>query len=81
MREREREGGAWGRQWRQGHAGPGWTGLGWVAGAGQKPTTHVTTDRKPPVNRNPKRDETNTRLNTTSDKRNMLQHDATPMST
>jgi hypothetical protein len=54
-------------------------GLG--RGPGQKPTTHATTDRTPIVNRNPKRDETNTRLNTTSDKRNMLRHDATLMTT
>jgi hypothetical protein len=49
--------------------------------AGQKPTTCTTTDRSPIANQNPKRDEANTRLNMTSDKRNMLQHDATPMST
>jgi hypothetical protein len=30
---------------------------------------------------NSKRGETDARLNTTSDKRNMLRHDATPMST
>jgi hypothetical protein len=60
-------------------AGPDWAGLG--RGPGQKPTTHATTDRNPIANRNSKRDETNTRLNTTSDKINMLRHDATPMST
>jgi hypothetical protein len=61
-------------------AGPDRAGLGWV-GLGQKPTTHATTDRNPIANRNPKRNETISRLNTTSDKRNMLRHDATPMST
>jgi hypothetical protein len=60
-------------------AGPGRAGLG--CGLGQKPTTSATTDRTPIANQNPKRDETNTRLNTTSDKRNMLRHDATPMTT
>jgi hypothetical protein len=60
-------------------AGSDRAGLG--RGPGQKPTTHATTDRTPIANRNPKRGETNTRLNTTSDKRNMLQHDATPMTT
>jgi hypothetical protein len=54
---------------------------GLVRGPRQKPTTHATTDRNPIVNRNPKRGETNARLNTTSDKRKMLQHDATLMST
>jgi hypothetical protein len=90
MWEREKRGvRAWGRQGRKGRVGPGWTGPGWVrsgrAGLGrgpeQKPTTHATTDRNPIANRNLKRDETNTRLNTTSDKRNMPRHDATPMST
>jgi hypothetical protein len=56
-------------------------GPGWVASRGQKPMTRTTTNRNPIANRNPKRDETNTRLNTTSDKRNMLWHDATLMST
>jgi hypothetical protein len=65
-------------------AGPSWArpgrvGLGRVAG--QNPTTRTTTDRSPITNRNPKQDEANTRLNTTSEKRNMLRHDATPMST
>jgi hypothetical protein len=60
-------------------AGPGWAGLG--RRPGQKPTTHATTDRNPIEKRNPKRDETNARLNMTSDKRYMLRHDATPMST
>jgi hypothetical protein len=64
---------------RQGCAARGRAGLGW-ARPGQKPTTRTTTDRNPIANRNPKRGETDTRLNTTSDKRNMLQHDATPMS-
>jgi hypothetical protein len=72
----EREGrgvhGGWGA--RGARPGPG-------RGPGQRPTTHATTYRKPPTNRNPKRDETNTRLNMTSEKRNMLRHDASPMST
>jgi hypothetical protein len=62
-----------------GRAGLGRAGLG--RGPGRKPTTHTTTDRNPIANRNPKRGETNARLNTTSDKRNMLRHDATLMST
>jgi hypothetical protein len=72
-----------------GEAGARWAGPGWARsgraglgrGPGQKPTTHETTDRNPITNRNPKRNETISRLNTTSDKRNMLRHDATPMST
>jgi hypothetical protein len=50
------------------------------AGPGRKPTTRTTTDWIPIANRNPKRGETDARLNTTSDKINMLRHDATPMS-
>jgi hypothetical protein len=49
--------------------------------AGQNPTACTTTDWNPIANRNPKRDEENTRLNMTSDKRNMLRHDATPLTT
>jgi hypothetical protein len=89
MRQREREGGPWGEagapgacgqgRARLGRAGPGWAGSGRVAG--QNPTARTTTDRNPIANQNPKRDEANTRLNTTSDKRNMLRHDATPMTT
>jgi hypothetical protein len=59
------------------------TGLGW-AGSGRAGTeAHNTRDHgsKPNTNRNPKRGEMDVRLNTTSDKRNMLRHDATPMST
>jgi hypothetical protein len=70
-------GGGVGRQRRRG--APGRAGLG--RGPGRKPTTHTTTDRNPIANRNPKRGETDARINTTSDKRNMLWHDATPMST
>jgi hypothetical protein len=76
MRERERESGAHGGRW---GARGAWARLGHVAG--QNPTTCTTTDRNPIVKRNPKRDEANTRLNMTSDKRNMLRHDATPMTT
>jgi hypothetical protein len=57
----------------------GRAGLG--RGPGRKPTTHTTIDQNPIANRNPKRGETNARLNTTSDKRKMLRHDATLMST
>jgi hypothetical protein len=46
-----------------GRAGPGRAGLGRVVG--QNPTTRTTTDRNPIAKRNPKRDEENTRLNTT----------------
>jgi hypothetical protein len=76
MRERERREGT--RRGDMG-TGPDWAGLG--RGPGQKPTTHATTDRTPIANQNPKRDEMNTRLNTTSYKKKMLQHDATPMTT
>jgi hypothetical protein len=69
---------------RQGHAGQGQAelgraGLGCVAG--QNPMTRTTTDRNPITKRNLKRDKAYTGLNTTSDKRNMLQYDATPMTT
>jgi hypothetical protein len=48
-REREGEGErAWGRQGRQGHAGPDRARLG--RGPGQKPSTHATTDRNPIAN-------------------------------
>jgi hypothetical protein len=63
---------------------PGRAGLGRARlgrGLARKPTTHMTTDRNLIANRNPKRGETDARLNTTLDKRNMLRHDATPMST
>jgi hypothetical protein len=71
---------AWGGSGARGKpVGPDWAGLG--RGPGQKPTTHMTIDRNPITNQNLKRDETNIRLNTTSDKRNMPRHDATPMST
>jgi ribosomal protein L15 len=78
MRERERRGHGE-RPGCAARAGLGWAGLGRVAG--QNHTAHTTTNRNPIPNRNPKRDEANTRLNTTSDKRNMLQHDTTPMTT
>jgi hypothetical protein len=67
-----------------GGGGPGARGQGraWLGhAASRNPTTHTTTDRKPIANRNPKQDKTNTRLNTTSGKRNMPWHDATPIST
>jgi hypothetical protein len=59
-----------------GRAGLGQAGLG--PGPERKPTTHTTIDWNPIANRNPKRGETNARLNATSGKRNMLRHDATP---
>jgi hypothetical protein len=62
---------------RLGRARSGRARLGRVAG--RNPTARTTTDQNPIANQNPKRDEANTRLNTTSDKRNMLQHDATLM--
>jgi hypothetical protein len=60
-----------------GQAGPGRAGLGRIAG--QNLTTRTTTDRNPNAKQNPQRDETNARLNMTSNKRDMLWHDATPM--
>jgi hypothetical protein len=77
MREREREGAHGERQGRQGRVGQGWAGLGRVVG--RYPTTRTTTDRN--SNRGSKSETRRgeTRLNTTSDKRNMLRHDATPM--
>jgi hypothetical protein len=60
---------------RQGRAARGRAGLGWVGsqagpdrGPGRKPTTRTTTNRNPIANQNPKRGETEARLNTTSDK-------------
>jgi hypothetical protein len=82
--ERKGERGHGGREGHQGRTGPGWARSGRVGlgrGPGPKPTTHTTTNRKPITNRNPKRGETDARLNTTSDKREMLRHDATLMST
>jgi hypothetical protein len=69
MRERDQgEGGAHGegrgRQEHTGRAELGWDG----PHRGLKPTTRTSTNRNPIANRNPKRDETNTRLTTTSDK-------------
>jgi hypothetical protein len=72
----------WGARGARGRAGTGRAGSGRAGlgrGSGRKPTTHTTTDRNPIANRNPKQGEMDTRLNTTSDKRNMLRHDATPM--
>jgi hypothetical protein len=87
MREREKGGGAhMGRGRapgahgpRPGRAGPGRAGLGRTMG--QNPAARTTIDRKPNAKRNPQRDKTNARLNTISNKRNMLRHDATPMTT
>jgi hypothetical protein len=65
-----RAGGARGARARSGWAGPH---------RGSKLTTRTTTKRNLITNRNPKWNETNTRLITTSDQENMLLHDATPM--
>jgi hypothetical protein len=65
-------------------AGPSWVRPGWAGldrTAVQNPAARTTTDRRPNAKRNPQRDKTNARLNTTSDKRNMLRYDATPMTT
>jgi hypothetical protein len=68
MRERERGRGCMGGGGGRGpeRAGLGRAGLGRTTG--QNLAAHTTADRKPITNRNPKEDETNTRLNTTSDK-------------
>jgi hypothetical protein len=76
----EREWGTHGGVGRQGRSARGQAGLSW-AGPGRTPTTRMTTYRNPYANQYLKHGETDERLNTTSDKRNMLQHDATPMST
>jgi hypothetical protein len=90
MREREARGGGVrmgeGRDWGARARGPerarmGRAGSGWVMSRDQNPR-HA----QPQIgiqSRNEIRDETrqNTRLNTTSDQRNMIQHDATLMST
>jgi hypothetical protein len=64
-----------------GRAGLGRVGLGWVSSRVKIPWHTQPLIGNPIVNRHPKRDEANTRLNTTSDKRNMLRHDASPMTT
>jgi hypothetical protein len=56
-------------------------GPGWVASRVEIPRHAQPRIGIPIADQNLKRDEANTRLNTTSDKRNMLRHDATPMST
>jgi hypothetical protein len=89
MREREGEGARMEEFGHQGLAGARRAGLGQVGlgrvrlghVAGRKLTAHPTTNPNPTTNRNPKRGEMNVRLNTTSDKRNILRHDATLMST
>jgi hypothetical protein len=47
--------------------------------AGRNPITRITNDRNSNRGSKSEKDEANTRLNTTSDKRNMLRHDATRM--
>jgi hypothetical protein len=83
MRERERERGAraWGERGVH-RAGPDRAGLGQArSGCGSK--THNAHDHGSKSNCESKSEhgETNARLNNTSDKRNMLRHDATLMST
>jgi hypothetical protein len=68
-----------GRAWGEVGAPGAGLGHGPDRGPGRKPTAHTTTNRKKNANKKPKRD--GARLNTTSDKRNMLRHDATTMST
>jgi hypothetical protein len=81
-KQNEREGGgAWGCGGHQGRVAKGRAGLGGVTCRDGNPL-HA----RPLIGiqlrmKNPKRCETDARLNTTSDKRNMLRHDATPMST
>jgi hypothetical protein len=67
---------------------PSWAGLGWVgsgwAGPHRGSKSHGTHNHRSEFNSRSKiQNETkqHTRLNTTSDKRNMIRHDATPMST
>jgi hypothetical protein len=83
MRERERERAHGERQGRadQGQAELGQAGPGWVVLRVEIPRHAQPLIGIPIADQNPKRNEANTRLNTTSDKRNMLRHDATPMST
>jgi hypothetical protein len=53
------------RRARPGRTGPGWAGLGWAEPLrGSKPMTHTTFKRAPIANRNPRRNETNTRHQT-----------------
>jgi hypothetical protein len=76
--KRPGKGGAWGGAGRQGRAGRGRVGLG------REPKSRGTHNHGSEFNSRSKiRNETkqHTRLNTTSDKRNMIRHDATPMST
>jgi hypothetical protein len=65
----------------RGTPGQGQVGPGWVASRVEIPRHAQPLISILIVDQNPKRDEANTRLNTTSDKINMLQHDATPMTT
>jgi hypothetical protein len=74
---------AWGVAGRQGRAGRGRAKLG-QAGPHRGSKPHGTHNHRSEFNSQSKiRNETkqHTRLNMTSDKRNMIQHDATPMST
>jgi hypothetical protein len=91
MRGKQGRGRAWGghgRQGRSGRVGPGQVGLGragsgW-AGPHSGSKSRGTHNHRSEFNSRSKiRNETkqHTRLNTTSDKRNVIQHDATLMST
>jgi hypothetical protein len=82
-RKGERGGHAWGEGGASGAcwAWPAWAGLG-QARSGRGSKTRDAHDHGSETNRESKseRGETDARLNTTSDKRNMLWHDATLMS-
>jgi ribosomal protein L15 len=70
-------GGGWGAHGGRGARGTR-AGLGQAGShCGSKSTTRTTTNRNPIANQNPKRNETNMRLTTTSDKEiffSMMQH-------
>jgi hypothetical protein len=87
MRERERERGACmgegrGARGALSWAGPGWAALG-QARLGRGSYTRGAHDHGSETNHETRseRGKTDVRLNTTSDKRNMLRHDAIPMTT
>jgi hypothetical protein len=84
MRERERgaHGGVRGARAAPGRAGQGWAGQG-QARSGRGSKTHGGHDHGSETNRESRFEQgkTDARLNTTSDKRNMLRHDAIPMTT
>jgi hypothetical protein len=84
MRERKRREGARTYRERQGawaRARPSWARPGWVASRVKISQHTQPLIGIPNAKRNPQRDKTNARLNMTSNKRDMLRHDATPMTT